>query len=198
MCNPKEKLILDSYVEGTFVTENLVGLLEENSKPINYEIYRGLSVPKFMLEVGNDINKYYDNDVMSFTKELRVAKRFSEKPSVRNFPITDAMIKELAEKNCLYDDSLKYVNVIIRVRNIKSLDMYGDFHYENKCYEREKEVLLVKRPLYIKSITVENGITFLDCTENPNYLAILSNIENSDYYQTLACMGNVNYYQAVL
>ena len=162
MCSSDEKLILDSYVEGDFASGELIDLIEKQSKPLDCEIYRGISVPNFVLKIGNDINKYYKNKIMSFSKNLNIAKEFSRKLCIDDY-VFNFLKKDGYNVDFFYelDDTSFFSRVIIRMKNQKSLDVYED--YENKIYEREKEVLVLTEPLYIQSITTENDTIIVDC-----------------------------------
>ncbi|MDP4146683.1 MAG: hypothetical protein Q8936_19765, partial [Bacillota bacterium] len=79
MCTSKEKLIYDTYVEGDLITKDLVELVEKQSKKLDCEIYRGIFAPNIVLKVGQNINRYFHNKIMSFSKNLNIAKEFSNK-----------------------------------------------------------------------------------------------------------------------
>ena len=162
MCTSDEKLILDAYVEGDFAESGLIELIRKQSKILDCEIYRGISVPNIVLKIGNDINKYYCTKIMSFSKNLNIAKEFSNKLFIEDY-IFDFLKKDGYNIDYFYelDDTSFFSRVIIRMKNQKSLDIYED--YENKIYEREKEVLLLTEPLYIQSITTEDDAIIVDC-----------------------------------
>jgi len=162
MCSSDEKLILDSYVEGDFASGELIDLIEKQSKPLDCEIYRGISVPNFVLKIGNDINKYYKNKIMSFSKNLNIAKEFSKKLGIDGYTF-NFLKRDGYNVDYFYDfdDNSFFSRVIIRMKNQKSLDIYE--YYENKLYEREKEVLLITEPLYIQSITTDGDTIIIDC-----------------------------------
>ena len=162
MCTSEEKLIFDAYVEGDFATNDLIELVQKQSKILDCEIYRGIFVPNILLKIGNDINKYYCTKIMSFSKNLNIAKEFSNKLFIEDY-VFNFLKKDGHNVDYLYksDDNSFFSRVIIRMKNQKSLDLYDD--YENKLYEREKEVLVLTEPLYIKSITTENNTIIVDC-----------------------------------
>jgi len=162
MCTSDEKLILDAYVEGDFAESGLIELIQKQSKILDCVIYRGISVPNIVLKVGNDINKYYCTKIMSFSKNLNIAKEFSNKLFIEDY-VFDFLKKDGYNIDYFYelDDTSFFSRVIIRMKNQKSLDIYED--YENKVYEREKEVLLLTEPLYIQSITTEGDTIIVDC-----------------------------------
>ena len=162
MCTPKEKLSFDTYVEGDLVTDDLIELVEKRSKILDCEIYRGIFVPNFLLKIGNDINKYYSNKIMSFSKDLNIAKKFSNKRFIDEY-VFNSLKKDGYNLNYFYQsgDNSFFSKVIIRMQHQKGLDLYED--YENKLYQREKEVLVLTEPLYIQSITTENDIIIVDC-----------------------------------
>jgi len=162
MCTSDEKLILDAYVEGDFTTGDLIELIQKQSKILDCELYRGISVPSFLLKTGNNINNYFGKKVMSFTKNLNIAKEFSRKLSI------DDQIFHFLKKDGynvdyiseLPDDAF-FSKVIIRMKCLKSYDIYEN--YQNRRYEREQEVLALTEPLYIQSITIEEDIIVVDC-----------------------------------
>ena len=162
MCSFDEKLILDSYVEGDFASGDLIDLIQKQSKLLDCEIYRGICVPSFVLKIGNDINKYYKNKIMSFSKNFNIAKEFSNKLSVDDY-IFNFLKRDGYNVDYFYDldDDSFFYRVIIRMKNQKSLDIYEN--YQNKLYEREKEVLLITEPLYIQSITTCGDTIIIDC-----------------------------------
>lgn len=162
MCTSEEKLIIDAYVEGTFVTNDLIELVQKQSKILDCEIYRGISVPNILLKIGTDINKYYCTKLMSFSKNLDIAKEFSNKSFIEDY-VFDSLKKDGYNVDYVYEanDKSFFTKVIIRIKKQKSLDLYNS--YENKLYEREKEVLTLTEPLYIKSITTENNTIIADC-----------------------------------
>jgi len=162
MCTSEEKLIIDAYVEGDFTTNDLIELVQKQSKILDCEIYRGIFVPNLVLKIGNDVNKYYCAKIMSFSKNLNIAKEFSNKLFIEDY-VFNFLKKDGHNVDYLYksDDNSFFSRVIIRMKNQKSLDLYDD--YENKLYEREKEVLVLTEPLYIKSITTENNTIIVDC-----------------------------------
>jgi len=59
MYTSEEKLIIDAYVEGDFTTNDLIELVQKQSKILDCEIYRGIFVPNLVLKIGNDVNKYW-------------------------------------------------------------------------------------------------------------------------------------------
>lgn len=164
MCTFEEKLIFDTYVEGDLVTNELIELVKKQSKILEGEIYRGIFAPNIVLKIGDDINKYYCNKIMSFSKNYNIAKEFSNK-----FFIDEDVLNTLKKDGYNIDYSYKpgdnsfFSKVVIRMKNQKSLDLYKD--YENKIYEREKEVLVITEPLYIQSITTENDAIIVDCVD---------------------------------
>ena len=162
MCTSEEKLIFDAYVEGNFATSDLIELIQKQSKVLDCEIYRGISVPNIVLKIGNDINKYYCTKIMSFSKNLNIAKEFSNKLFIEDY-VFNFLKKDGHNVDYLYesDDDSIFSRVIIRMKNQKSLDLYED--YENKLYEREKEVLVLTEPLYVQSITTEGDTIIVDC-----------------------------------
>lgn len=162
MCTVDEKLIIDAYVEGAFTTNDLVELVEKQSKTLDCEIYRGIFIPNIVLKIGNDVNKYYYTKIMSFSKNLDIAKEFSNKLSPEEY-VFNYLRKDGYSVDYFYklDDNSFFSRVIIRLKNQKSFDLYAD--YENKIYEREKEVLVLTEPLYIQSITTENDTIIIDC-----------------------------------
>jgi hypothetical protein len=162
MCTSEEKLIFDAYVEGDFATNDLIELVQKQSKILDCEIYRGILVPNLVLKIGNDINQYYCTKVMSFSKNLNIAKEFSNKLFIEDY-VFNFLKKDGYNVDYLYelDDNSFFSRVIIRMKNQKSFDLYDD--YENKIYEREKEVLVLTEPLYIQSITTENDTIIVDC-----------------------------------
>jgi hypothetical protein len=162
MCSPDEKLILDSYVEGDFASNDLVDLIKNQSKQLDCEIYRGVSVPNFVLKIGNDINQYYKNKIMSFSKNIDIAKEFANKLSLEDYTF-NFLKRDGYNVDYFYDfdDNSFFSRVIIRMKNQNSLDIYEN--YQNKLFEREKEVLLITEPLYIQSITTEGDTIIIDC-----------------------------------
>ena len=162
MCTSDEKLIFDAYVEGDFAESDLIELIQKQSKILDCEIYRGISVPNIVLKIGNDINKYYCTKIMSFSKNLNIAKEFSNKLFIEDY-VFDFLKKDGYNVDYFYElnDTSFFSRVIIRMKNQKSLDIYED--YENKLYEREKEVLVLTEPLYIQSITTEGDTIIVDC-----------------------------------
>lgn len=176
MCTAAEKLIIDSYVEGDFATDKLVQLVEKHSKVLECEIYRGIFLPNVLLKIGSNINKYYSTKIMSFSKSLDIARKFSNRLSIEDHIFND-LKKDGHDVQYSYapGDNTVFSRVIIRLKNQSCFDLYAD--YENKLYEREKEVLVLTEPLYIQSITRENDITFLDCVNeaefSKNYMACI-------------------------
>lgn len=176
MCTAEEKLIIDSYVEGEFVTDKLIQLVEKHSKVLECEIYRGIFLPNILLKIGSNINKYYSTKIMSFSKSLDIAKKFSSRLSIEDH-IFDHLQKDGHDVQYSYapGDNSVFSRVIIRLKNHSSFDLYSD--YKNKAYEREKEVIVLTEALYIKSITQENDITFVDCVNeaefSENYMACI-------------------------
>lgn len=162
MCSPDEKLILDSYVEGDFASNDLVDLIKNQSKQLDCEIYRGVSVPNFVLKIRNDINQYYKNKIMSFSKNIDIAKEFANKLSLEDYTF-NFLKRDGYNVDYFYDfdDNSFFSRVIIRMKNQNSLDIYEN--YQNKLFEREKEVLLITEPLYIQSITTEGDTIIIDC-----------------------------------
>ena len=162
MYTSEEKLIIDAYVEGDFTTNDLIELVQKQSKILDCEIYRGIFVPNLVLKIGNDVNKYYCTKIMSFSKNLNIAKEFSNKIFIEDY-ILNFLKKDGHNVDYLYesDDNSFFSRVIIRMKNQKSLDLYEG--YENKLYEREKEVLVLTEPLYIQSIITENNTIIVDC-----------------------------------
>jgi hypothetical protein len=162
MCTSEEKLIIDAYVEGDFTTNDLIELVQKQSKILDCEIYRGIFVPNIVLKIGTDINKYYGTKIMSFSKNINIAKEFSNKLFIEDY-IFNFLKRDGYNADYLYesDDNSFFTRVIIRMKNQKSLDLYEG--YENKLYEREKEVLVLTEPLYIQSITTENNTIIVDC-----------------------------------
>lgn len=162
MCTSEEKLIIDAYVEGDFTTNDLIELVQKQSKILDCEIYRGIFVPNIVLKIGTDINKYYCTKIMSFSKNINIAKEFSNKLFIEDY-IFNFLKRDGYNADYLYesDDNSFFTRVIIRMKNQKSLDLYEG--YENKLYEREKEVLVLTEPLYIQSITTENNTIIVDC-----------------------------------
>ncbi|MDP4178888.1 MAG: hypothetical protein Q8900_11175 [Bacillota bacterium] len=164
MCTSKEKLIFDTYVEGDLITNDLIEVVQKKSKVLDCEIYRGIFAPNVVLKVGDNINKYYCNKIMSFSKNFNIAKEFSKK-----FFIDENVLNSLNKDGYNVDYSYKpddesfFSKVIIRMKNQKSLDLYDD--YKNKAYEREKEVLVLTEPLYIQSITKEDDTVIVDCVD---------------------------------
>lgn len=168
MCTSDEKLIIDAYVEGDFAESELIDLIQKQSKVLDCEIYRGISVPNIVLKIGNDINKYYCTKIMSFSKNLNIAKEFSNKLFIEDY-VFDFLKKDGYNVDYFYelDDTSFFSRVIIRMKNQKSLDVYED--YENKLYEREKEVLVLTEPLYIQSIKTEDDIIIVDCVNEVEF-----------------------------
>ena len=168
MCTFEEKLILDNYVEGDFSTTDLIELIKNRSKMLDCEIYRGISVPNAVLKIGNDINKYYTNKIMSFSKSFDIAKEFSSKISITDF-VFNSLKRDGYNVDYIYDinDDSFFSKVIIRMKNQKSLDIYED--YENKIFEREKEVLLLTEPLYIQGIYTDGDTLMVDCVHESEF-----------------------------
>lgn len=168
MCTSDNKLIFDAYVEGDFAESELIDLIQKKSKVLDCEIYRGISVPNIVLKIGNDINKYYCTKIMSFSKNLNIAKEFSNKLFIEDY-IFDFLKKDGYNVEYFYelDDTSFFSRVIIRMKNQKSLDVYED--YENKLYEREKEVLVLTEPLYIQSIKTEDDVMIVDCVNEVEF-----------------------------
>lgn len=164
MCTSKEKLIYDTYVEGDLITNDLIELVQKQSKTLNCEIYRGIFAPNIVLKIGKDINKYFRNKVMSFSKNYNIAKEFSNKLFIDE-DVLNSLKKDGYNVDYTYKsgDNSFFSKVIIRVKNQKSFDLYDD--YKNKTYEREKEVLVLTEPLYIKSITTEDDTIIVDCID---------------------------------
>lgn len=164
MCTSKEKLIYDTYVEGDLITNDLIELVEKQSKILNCEIYRGIFAPNIVLKIGDDINKYYGNKIMSFSKNFNIAKEFSNKLFIDE-NVLNGLKKDGYNVEYIYKpgDNSFFSKVIIRMKSQKSLDIYDD--YENKAYEREKEVLVRTEPLYIQSISTENDTIIVDCVD---------------------------------
>lgn len=162
MCTSEEKLIFDIYVEGDLVTDDLIELVDKKSNILDCEIYRGIFVPNFLLKIGNDINKYYSNKIMSFSKDFKIAKEFSNKLFIDEH-VFNSLKRDGYNLNYIYEagDNSFFSKVIIRMKHQKGLDLYED--YVNKAYQREKEVLVLTEPLYIQSITSENNIIIVDC-----------------------------------
>jgi len=162
MCTPDEKLILDAYVEGDFATGDLIELIQKQSKILDYEVYRGISIPSFLLKKGSNINNYYGKKVMSFTKNLNIAKEFSKK-----LTIDDRIFHFLKKDGYNIDyiselpDDVFFSKVIIRIKCLQSYDIYEN--YQNRRYEREQEVLAITEPLYIQSVTIEGDLIIVDC-----------------------------------
>ncbi|MFW2488536.1 hypothetical protein [Clostridium chromiireducens] len=168
MCTADEKLIYDSYVEGDFATDKLIELAEKHSQILECEIYRGIFLPNILLKIGSNINKYYSTKIMSFSKSLDIAKKFSQRLYIEDH-IFNRLKKDGYDVAYHYapNDNSFFSKVIIRLKNHKSFDLYAN--YENKVYEREKEVLVLTEPLYIKSITQEGDITFIDCVNEAEF-----------------------------
>lgn len=168
MCTANEKIIIDSYVEGDFATDKLVQLVEKHSKVLECEIYRGIFLPNILLKFGSNINKYYSTKIMSFSKSLDIAKKFSKKLYIEEH-IFNNLKKDGYDIQYSYapGDNSFFSRVIIRLKNQRSFDVYAD--YENKAYEREKEVLVLTEPLYIQSITRENDVIFVDCVNEAEF-----------------------------
>ncbi|EKQ53812.1 MULTISPECIES: hypothetical protein [unclassified Clostridium] len=168
MCTPYEKLILDSYVEGVFATDKLIEVIEDNSQILECEIYRGIFVPNFVLKIGNDINKYHPTKIMSFSKNIKIAKRFSQKSFIDEY-VFNYLKRDGYNVNHYYkpNDNSFFSRVIIRLKDYKCFDLYA--HYENKAYEHEKEVLVITEPLYIQAITEENDMTIVDCVNEAEF-----------------------------
>lgn len=168
MCTSDNKLIFDAYVEGDFAESELIDLIRKQSKVLDCEIYRGISVPNIVLKIGNDINKYYCTKIMSFSKNLNIAKEFSNKLFIEDY-VFDFLKKDGYNIDYFYelDDTSFFSRVIIRMKNQKSLDVYED--YENKLYEREKEVLVLTEPLYIQSIKTIDDVIIVDCVNEVEF-----------------------------
>jgi hypothetical protein len=168
MCTSDEKLIYDSYVEGDFATDKLIKLIEKNSKILEYEIYRGIFVPNIVLKVGNNINKYHPTKIMSFSKNMNIAKKFCQKSFIDEY-IFNYLKRDGYDVNYYYKpgDNSFFSKVIIRLKNHKCFDLYAD--YENKAFQHEKEVLVLTEPLYIQAINQENDITVIDCVNEAEF-----------------------------
>lgn len=162
MCTSNEKLIYDTYVEGDLITKDLIELVEKQSKVMDCEIYRGIFAPNIVLKVGANINRYFNNKVMSFSKNFNIAKEFTNKLFIDE-TVLNSLKKDGYDVDYLYKpgDNSFFSRVVIRMKNKKSLDLYDN--YQNKMYEREKEVLVLTEPLYIRSITSEGDTTIVDC-----------------------------------
>ncbi|MHC1683142.1 MAG: hypothetical protein AB6733_09370 [Clostridiaceae bacterium] len=169
MCTSEEKLTFDLYVEGDLVTNELIEIVNKQSKILEYEIYRGAFVPNFVLKVGNDINKYYSNKIMSFTKNLNIAKEFSNKLFIDEH-VFNSLKKDGYNLEYMYKDGDNsfFSKVIIRMKNEIGFDLYEN--YKNKAYQREEEVLVRTEPLYIQCITKENDTIIVDCVPKVEYL----------------------------
>lgn len=165
MCNSKEKLIYDIYVEGNLITNDLVELIQKQSKILNCEIYRGIVAPNIVLKVGMDINKYFNNKIMSFSKNFDIAKKFTNRVCMDE-TVFYSLKRDGYNAKYVYktgDDSF-CSKVIIRTKNQKSVDLYEN--YENRAYQREKEVLMLTKPLYIKSLISQGDTIIADCIDN--------------------------------
>lgn len=168
MLSSKEKLIFDSYVEGYFANDDLIKLIERHSKILEGEIYRGIFIPNILLKVGNDINKCYPTKVMSFSKNLDIAKKFARRVSFEDYVIA-YLKKKGYNMDSIYEisDNSFFSKAIIILRNQRSFDLYAN--YENKAYQSEKEVLVLTEPLYIRSIFKENDLTFINCVNEAEF-----------------------------
>ena len=162
MCSSEEKLIYDTYVEGNLITKDLVQLVKNRSKKLDCEIYRGIFAPNLVLKIGTNINKYYRNKLMSFSKNFNIAKEFTNK-SFLDESVINSLKKDGHDVDYAYSpgDYSVFSKVVIRMKNINSLDIYDE--YENKLYDREKEVLVATERLYIQSITKEGDTIIADC-----------------------------------